>query len=383
MSGDLGTRQHDISIVVDGVQIRDWETYEITTDMTSPADHFMVRMPFVRDVWDLCRGDRPVKVLIDDVVVLTGLIDERLVPEDDESIEIIGRCRLGRLVDESAPGINFSGLTMQALIAKVIAPWFPKATFSNARNRAVIRGRGRKAKASDQPLKINTSKKIGTHIEPGQTEWQVVETLLSQAGNLLAWSAGDGSELIVAAPNYDQEPQFRFFHPKANSTRTDEATVLGMGVRDRTADSYSRIICVGSGIGTAVNYGSRVASRYGEARDNPATPEGDGLRFSAPKRLIITRPVKSIAEAKELAEREMSRRNAHGNALTARCAGHGQVVAGSDVTLFATDLVASCEDERTGVMGNYLITSCTYRSSRHGEETLMTLVKSGSALTSS
>ena len=382
MSDVVGTPQHDISVIVDGVQIRDWETYDITVDMTSPADHFTVRMPFQRDVWRLCRGDRPVRVLIDDVVVLTGFIDERLVPEDDEAIEIIGRDRAGRLVDESAPGLDFSGLTMQALIEKVAAPWFTRVALSNTRNRNVIRGRGRKAKAAGEPLKLNTAKKIGTRIEPGQTRWQVIETLCAQAG-VLAWSAGDGSELVVGQPNYDQEPQFRFFMPAANSTRIAESTVLGMGVRERTADRYSRVIVVGSGTGTDVSYGSRVASRYGEAKDNPTTKEGDGHAFSAPKRLIVQRSVASIAEAQELARREMGRRDAHAQGLTVRCAGHGQIVAGAFTTIFAPDTIASVEDERTDTKGNYLITACTYRSGRTGEETLITLVPSGADLSPS
>jgi len=382
VSDVVGTPQHDISVIVDGVQIRDWETYDITVDMTSPADHFTVRMPFQRDVWRLCRGDRPVRVLIDDVVVLTGFIDERLVPEDDEAIEIIGRDRAGRLVDESAPGLDFSGLTMQALIEKVAAPWFTRVALSNTRNRNVIRGRGRKAKAAGEPLKLNTAKKIGTRIEPGQTRWQVIETLCAQAG-VLAWSAGDGSELVVGQPNYDQEPQFRFFMPAANSTRIAESTVLGMGVRERTADRYSRVIVVGSGTGTDVSYGSRVASRYGEAKDNPTTKEGDGHAFSAPKRLIVQRSVASIAEAQELARREMGRRDAHAQGLTVRCAGHGQIVAGAFTTIFAPDTIASVEDERTDTKGNYLITACTYRSGRTGEETLITLVPSGADLSPS
>jgi prophage tail gpP-like protein len=382
VSDFIGTPQHDISVIVDGVQIRDWETYEITTDMTSPVDHFTMRMPFKRAVWDLCRGDRPIKVLIDDVVILTGFIDERLVPEDDEVVEIVGRDRAGRLVDESAPSINFSGLTMKALIERISAPWFTKVTFSNVRNRNVVRGRGRKAKAGAEPLKLFTQKRIGTRIEPGQTRWQVIETLCAQAG-VLAWSAGDGSELVIGQPNYDQEPQYRFFMPAADSRRTHQSTVLGMGVRERTADSYSRVIVVGSGTGTDVNYGRTVASRYGEAKNNPATPEGDGDAFSAPKRLIVMRSVASIDEANELAEREMARRDAHAHGVTVRCAGHGQVVAGAFTTIFAPDTIASVEDERTGVKGAHLITACTYRSSRRGEETLMQLVQSGTELSAS
>lgn len=377
-----GTPQHEISLVVDGVQIRDWETYEIRTDMLSPSDHFMLRMPFVRSVWDLTRGDRPITVMVDDVEILTGFIDEHLVPEDDEVVEVVGRDRAGRLVDESAPGINFAGLSMFELIRRVADPWFKDVTFSNARNRRVIRGRGKKAKAGSEPVKLFTQKKIGTHIEPGQSRWQVIETLCKQA-DLLAWSSGDGTELIIGKPNYNQEPQFRFFMPAANSRRIAESTVLGMGVRERTGDSYSRVIVVGSGIGTEVSYGKSAAARYGEAKDNPATPDGDGLRFSEPKRLIALRSVSSLAQAKELAQREMARRDAHADGITVRCAAHGQVVGGVEPTIFAPDTIASVEDERTGKQGLYLITSCTYRSNRRGEETLMELVPVGTDLSNS
>jgi prophage tail gpP-like protein len=153
-------------------------------------------------------------------------------------------------------------------------------------------------------------------------------------------------------------------------------------VRRSTADRYSRVICVGSSIGTTVSYGKNVTARYAEAKNNPATAEGDGLDFSAPKRLIIMRSPSSQAEARELAEREMARRDAHGAGITAVCAGHGQVISGSSTpTIFAPDTLASVEDERTGMQGIFLIVACTYRSNRiDGETTTMELVKSGSDL---
>lgn len=380
MTDTRSTPQHEISIVVDGVQIKDWSTYDINVDMMTPADHFSMRIPFRREVWDVVRGDRPIRVRIDDVTILTGFIGGRDLPEDEESIEIFGLDRAGRLVKESAPSLNFSGLTMFGLIKKVADPWFTKVTFSNARNRNVIRGRGRKARAGTEPLILKTPKKLGTLIEPGQTRWQVIETLCSQA-DALAWSSCDGEELIIGQPNYEQEPQFRFFMPAADSRRISESTVLGLGIREHFEDSYSRVIVVGSGTGTDVNYGARVASRYGEAKDNPATVDGDGLTFSAPKRLIVVRSVASVSEAKELALRELNRRKAQQKMLTVRCAGHGQTIGGAPPTIFAPDTLASVEDERTGMQGIFLITACNYRSGRSGEETLMTLVPSGTDLT--
>ncbi len=378
----IGFPEHEISIELGGEKVVGWETYEIEVSMLDPTDRFRIRMPFSREAWDLCKPDHTVRVLIDDVVVMNGFIDERLVPEDDEAVEIVGRDRAGRLVDESAPSLNFSGLEMFELIKRVAAPWFTAVSFSNARNRNVLRGKGKRARAAGEPVVLKTRKAIGTRIEPGQTRWQVIEDLCTQAG-YLAWSSGDGTELIVGKPNYDQELQFKFFKPKADSTRGDESTVIGMGTREAVTQRYSRIIVVGSGIGTDVNYGSTVASRYGEALDNPASKEGDGVDFSQPKRLIAVRPVNSIKEAQELADREMAKRDAHGTMVTVLAPGHGQVIAGAYTTIFAPDNLALVEDERIGLKGSFMIVSCTYRGHRDaGEQTSMTLVRSGAELIS-
>jgi prophage tail gpP-like protein len=376
----ITTPHHVISIVVDGQQIRGFENYEISVSMLTPCDHFNLQIPFDRAVWDLCAPDKRCKVLIDDTTIISGRIDERLKPEDGDVIRLIGRDNYSRVYDESAPGINFEGLDIYTLITQLARPWFAKVTFSNARNRTIVRGRGRKAKAAGEPVKLSPSRKIGTHIEPGQTRATTIASLCEQAG-LLVWSSADGTELIVGKPNYDQEIQFRLFRPVKNSTRAHESTCLAMGIHDAVGERYSRVIVVGSGTGTDANYGSAVASRYGESKDNPATPEGDGLDFDAPKRLIVQRNVASAQEAQELADLERARRDAHGEKITARASGHGQVFAGAYTTIFVPDTLASVEDEATGRRGVYMITSCAYRSNRAGgEETSLELLTRGAVL---
>lgn len=381
---------HEITVELGGMTISGWTTYEINTSLLEPVSRFHMTIPFEREVWDLCIPDSSIRVLIDSVVVLVGLVDERMVPEDGEVVEVLGRSMMGRLVDESCPSFSFEGLDLFSLIRKAADvdsatpkkyPWFKTVTFSNARNRAVLRGRGKKAKAAGEPIKITTQKKIGSRIEPGQTRWHVIENAIAQAG-YIAFASGNGTELIVGKPNYDQEPQYQFFMPKSGSDRSAESTVLGMGIREALTDRYSRCICVGSGIGTEANYGSSVASRFAEARNNELDAEGVGAEFLVPKRLIIVRSVDSIDEARELARREMARRDAHGATVTVLSQGHGQVVAGREVTLFAPDTIATVEDERTGFNEECLIVSCTYRCDReNGEQTLMELVVSGAELT--
>jgi hypothetical protein len=82
---------------------------------------------------------------------------------------------------------------------------------SNARNRRVLRGQGKRADGVE-PVRLNT--RVGTRLEPGQTRWTVIEELLGQAG-YLAWSAGDSAELVIGQPNYDQEVQFELRRPGA------------------------------------------------------------------------------------------------------------------------------------------------------------------------
>jgi prophage tail gpP-like protein len=370
---------HTVSMVIAGAELTGWLSYDITVSMLDPVDTYRLQLPFSREAWDLTAPDRLVQIFIDGAPLLNGFIESSSMPDDAEVIDLGGRCRMGRLADDCAGTINFQGLSIVELAKTLASPFFASVTLSNARNRALVRGKGKRARAAAEPLTIRTQPKVGTTIEPGQTRWATLEKLLDQAG-YLARSSGDGRELILCRPNYDQEIQFVFRRTLPAGARAAEATVLGMAITRDLGDCYARVLVVGSGAGTDVSYGATVASRAGEAKDNPDTADGTGLNFSVPKTLIVQHAARSITEADELAEREMARRAARSRPITVRCAGHGQVIAGAFTTLFAPDLLALIEDEFTGTKGVYLITSCTYRSTREGEETIMELVPSGTEL---
>lgn len=370
--------KHVVAIAISGVEVRDPQTYEIQVSMTDVPGTFTMHFRFTREGWDTLRPDRPCLVTIDGVPVISGFIEDSHCSEDGDTIEVSGRCRMARL-QESAPTISFAGLGIQELAQKLASPWFSAVTLSNAQNRNVSRGKGKKARAASEPVKINT--RVGTQIEPGQSRFEALERLLEQAG-LLMWSSGDGRKLVIGKPNYDQEIQYRFYRPAEASLRARDSTILGMRVNRSTGDRFSRVIVVGSGAGTTVNYGSAVAARYGEAKNNPLTVDGEGKDFIAPKRLIVVRAIKSIKEANELAKAEMSRRDASGSAITVRCAGHGQLIGGTYLTIFAIDTLAAVHDEVTGTVGVYTVVSCSYGSGRgEGEETTMELVRKGTEIT--
>lgn len=366
-------RDHRITVVISGQEIVGWSTYEISVSMIDPADRFSMDLPFNREAWDLCKPDRPVQILIDGVSVITGWIDDREIPEGNEVLQITGRDKVGRMVQESAPGLDFTGTDMLTLIGRLATPYFPTVSLVNTRNRRVLRGKGRKARAGREPVFVTTAKKGGgRRIEPGQTRWQVIQDLCHQA-EILCWGAGDGSELIIGLPNYDQAPQFRLFQPREGSTRGELSSVLGLGVKESVGDRYSEIIVVGSGGGTQANYGTSVAQRAGRVVDD--------RDFTIPKRLILEKSVASSAEAQAYAEREMNLRNSKGRTLICRAPRHGQILGGNVYTLFAPDLMCAVEDERIGMIDAWLIVGCTYKSNRQGaEETMLELVPRGQEL---
>lgn len=369
--------KHEVSIVIGGVEIKGFDKYQIRASIVDPVGSFSISRPFDFEVWERCVPDEVVRVFIDKTPTLVGRIDDE--SEDDNLIELTGRCNVGRLYDDCTETINYGGLGLKDLITKLVKPFFEFVVFTNVKDRSLRRGKGKKARAGNEPALIAGRKKTGTQIEPGQTRWQVLETLLDQTG-LLAWSSADGRTLIVSQPNYSQEPQFRFFRPAPISKRAAESNVLSMRLKRSTGERYSRVLVVGSGPGTEVNFGAASAARYGEAKDNELTVDGDGIDFSAPKRLIVQRSIASLDEASELAHREMAKRDTQGDVITVRCPGHGQQL-GTGVTLFAPDTLALVEDERTRTSAIYSIVTCVYQASRsQPAETTMDLVRLGSVL---
>lgn len=368
---------HVVEVQVAGKVLGGWIGYEISSSMTEPADSFSMSRPFDLESYRLCRPDAEVSVTIDGVSVLRGFIDDRRKSAAEGIIEIGGRDRAGRLVQESAPQVEFNGLPLTRVIEKLASPWFSKVTTSNARNRRVQRGMGKKARSATEPVFLDSVS--SRRIDPGQMRWAVIEDLASQAGYLV-WSSADGLELVVGSPNYQQEPNWFFVHAAPGSAL--ESTVEDLEIVDSVGDRYSRIIALGAGAGTDASYGPTTTSRTGEARDNPATVDGTGLDFAHPKTLVLVDDaVRSAKHARELADREMARRNASAQIVSVVAPGHGQLVGGVFPTLFAPDTIAHVVDEEADLHGRYLVVSCQYTSRRgEGEATRIEMVPVGTEL---
>lgn len=375
-------RRHTFTFTCDGRQLDHWLGYDLKTSIVEPADAFSLDLAFEPGVWELVKPDRAVRCQIDGVTVISGFIDERLKLTKEGRIRITGRDKIGRLVQESAPQVNYAGLQAQTLFEKLAAPWFTSVVFSNTANRRVVRGKGHKVRDSGKVFVDGGKKGLGTRIEPGQPRFQAMQELAEQMGALI-WSSADGKTLIVGAPDYDQEIQYRFFCAGPGSARSRETNVEDLRIRDSVADYFSRIIALGSGAGTDANYGVGASQRAGEARDSTLAANGTGGLFRYPKQLIIAdrRAFPSANEARKRAELELAKRAARTHVIEIDAPTHGQVVLGTEPTLFANDCIAWVEDEETGTRGAYITVSCNYRGDRGQESTAIELLRKGSKLT--
>ena len=366
---------HTISVAFGGADFflttADIKSYQITNDMLAIADSWSIEVPVKPLLWDLAKPDNEVQVHIDDSLVLSGFVDSRIKSEG--RIRISGRDRGGRLVDESAPLVEFGGLDIEGLALEIAGEWFSEVRIHNAVNRRLIAGRGAKAKRGREPA-VLVGENLRHKVRPGETRAAVLTSILEQAG-LMAWSTADGKALIVGRPNQNQAPDWYFFNAKPGSTRAAEANVLELTYGEDLAESFSEITACGSGKGDSVNYGRAVTRRR-------ATVKAEAGVFVRPKRLLVSDPdVRSPAEARRRAEREMRERAAGAVFLELTVPGHGQ----RDPrigwpAIYGFDTVARVEDEEIGLAGDFYVTSVTFTGSAETSRTDLELVPVGTDL---
>lgn len=413
---------HNISISAGETIVDHWKSYSIELDMMSAADDFSLSLgPLTQELYELVREDTEITVRVDGTEILTGFVDTREAAGDrggGSVLEITGRDRGGRLVDESMPLTSFRGLNLEKLADLIRDPWFEEVVFSNAVNRARVRGRrARKAKVWQEPLigefvrrstqskvtitddgrVVTTSEPVTTtytrrselfadatkarKVSPGEKRWDVLRSFLEPA-RLLAWSSADGKQLIIGLPNYEQESQYRFLAPKLGSDRAHLGNVKTWSRMTSVAERYSAITVVGASRGSSSNYGSKV-TKHARTASNGIGADGIGADFQHRKTLIIADDdVKNGKDADARAAREMALLDATGEVIKLTIPGHGQALSGGDGSaLFAFDTMSDVEIEEIGVAGRYMITTVEFLNEKEGEETSLTLVPEGTELT--
>jgi prophage tail gpP-like protein len=376
-------QSHSIRVVCNGAQVEGWTGYHVDSSIITPADSFEMRRAFDAQAWNLLRRDSDIRIEIDGVPILRGFIDKRVRSAKAGTMVISGRDRSGRLVDESAPRIDYSGMTIESAIKELASPWFSRVTLSDARNRTLRRGRGKRVAGGAEPfVTINIRVPRRGQVHPGEKRWQVMHEIAARA-NLMVWSSADGNEIFVGKPNQTQAPQYLFVHA-ATGSKT-KATVKDLVITEDDGDRFSLIMCAGVGGQSSTNYGTNVIDNRGVVFDNPFNRiDGTGRDFIHPKRLFLPeRDFESYGDAQRVAANDQARRDYKRHVVSVNAGFHGQFLNPDATTLFAPNTVARVIDEEQSPIldDNYLVVSCSYSSDRdQGETTTLHMVPIGTEI---
>ncbi len=367
----MTNRTHSVRIAAGGsepVTVGGIKSFELSTDILELADPFSISMPFHELLWPAFDTDSEVQIFIDSTRVLNGFVDRRefVGGKDGVVIDVTGRDKGGRIVDDAAPFENFVGKGVKELGQIVAGDWFAKVSTSNARNRKLIGGKGKTLAGVSREPAIIGPRDAAKKVEPGETRGQVLGHFLEEAG-LLAWSSADGDEFIIGKPNYSQVPQFNFFLAAEGSARRNETNVVSIRYAEDVGEVYSEYHVCGSSKGNGPNYGKNVRRRQASAFDGPGA-NGIGNRFYHPKKLVIADDdIRSTKQAKERANREAALRQGQGESLEIQVEGWGQPFMGNgEPIIFAFDTLAIVEIEEIGFDDICLITRVQFNETKDG-----------------
>ena len=376
----MGT-SHEIKVVVEGATFTEWQSGNIETNVIQAADTFVIRCPFSLQNWNLLRRDARITIKADEVTLIEGFIDKRKKQSRSHLIEVEGRDRVGRLTDESAPAIDYSSMDILEAIKRLAAPWFQRVTLSNARNRRLRRGKGKRLAAPDEPeVLINIRVPRQGRVHPGQSRWQIIHEICSRA-QLCAFSSSDGRELVICRPTQQQQPEYMFVNALPGSTRT--TNVRDLTIVEDDGERYSSYLCSGAGGQGDTNYGSNVIDNRGVVFDNPLNRiDGTGRDFLRPKRMHLPeKSFETFRDAQRVAELEQARRDFKRHQVYIESDHFGQSVLGGEFSFFTTDSVALVIDEDTELVDKYWIFSNSFSFSRDmGDTTNLHMVPVGTTI---
>lgn len=379
---------HEVKIALGSADSWEWVptviSYDCGSDMMEAADSFTLTMPLTRRMWELCKPDNAVNVFIDGTRVYSGYIDKRirrLSKQDGSTVTIECRDKVGRLIDESAPLLQLSGLGIVDLAKRLAGDLFEIIT-SNATNRALIAG-GRSKRTSNEPSidKGHGKKFKPKKVDPGESAYQILQFFLEEA-ELMAWSTADGRFLVIGKPNYNQDALWSVYAASKGSPALQRHNVIDLEYVDSIAERYSQIIAVGSKPGTSQDFGPSVVKQLGQAVNGPG-PDGIGKDFQRRKRLIVQDDsVHGLAGATARAKREMAERDSTARRVKVVMAGHGQVSsAGQRPSLFTFDTIASFTDEDLSIAEDWYVTAVRYQGDKEGgQRTVLEMVPRGTDL---
>lgn len=216
-----------VSVTIAGRGHTDWLTYEIESDLMTPADgwHVTLGLPdgkLPREVTPWAR----VHVAVGGQTVLQGRVDsvEQRVSKGEHTLALTGRDDAAVLVDCSAPLFVAREVTLTDIVSTIVRPL------------GIAKVRIGGGSFSDRREKIT--------VEPGMTAWDALQRA-AEANGMWPWFSPDGT-LIVSGPDYAAPPVADLILRRDGKGNN----VTGMSVRRDMAERYSTVTVLGQTHGT-------------------------------------------------------------------------------------------------------------------------------------
>lgn len=342
--------------ILGGNMHEDWESYEIDSDLLTPADAWHLTL-------GIASGDRtsstagglpadvsagaPVQVKVGSETVMTGRIDEisHRVDKRSHTLSLSGRDGAAVLVDCSAPIFVARLVSIDEIMTKVVALL------------------GITKKRIDADTKRLREK---INVEPGDTAWDVLSHA-AEANGLWPWFDPDGT-LVLGGPDYTTPPVadlvLRYDGQNNN--------VMSLDVRRSIAERYSELTVLGQTHGTETETGKHAL--HATAHD----AEMEAITYR-PK-IIVDHESDNAAIAKDRARKLIADARLKGLTMMAQVKGHRIVAPGqpSDGVLWAPGQRVRVCSEPHGIDDTFFLMGRKFCGGRNGGATTeLTLKEDG------
>lgn len=345
-----GDARQAVTLMVGGREHRDWTSYEVDSDLMTPADAWRVTLGIPADaVPATVRPWEPVQLAVGGEVVLSGRIDrvERTIRKGELSLAISGRDGAAVLVDCSAPIFTSRQVSVAEAVAHIVRP------LGIAQVR-VAPGAGHATRHTAGHEKVA--------IEPGMTAWDALQQV-AEANGMWPWFTPDGT-LVVGGPDYTAPPVGGLVL-RMDGTQNN---VLALSVRDGVEERFSEVTVLGQSHGTEEAEGANALRAI--ARDTTA-------QWHRP-RVVVEAECDTADMARRRARKLLADGRLAAFEMRATVRGHRASGPTGDGVLWQPGQRVRVLSEPHGIDGVFFLTRRTFMGGRdRGQVTELTLKEDG------
>lgn len=335
LTQDKADERLSVELLIAGKLHDHWQSYDIDSDLQTPADDFNVSIGLPDGVTppEVAAGEA-VEVRVGGDTVLTGRIDavSRKISAGQNTLSISGRDGAAVLLDCSAPIFNAQDLGLQEIVSQIVQPLGVTKVRIDAA----------------QPAK---TKKV--QIEPGSSAWRALEQY-AEANGVWPWFEPDGT-LVVGGPDYSKPPVADLVMRQDGRNNN----ILEIDYSNSMAKRYSEITVLGQ------NHGGK-HNLKGVAKD-------ESVKVHRPL-IVVESDVDDAAEAERKAKKRLADGRLDGLTIRVTVRGHRT----SDGLLWTPGQRIRLLCEPLGLDGVYFLMSRNFSASRsQGAQTRLTLKEDG------